>query len=123
MFGVGTVPQQYYVGLTGSEPRGFDDGTSVRALEPSGANYGRQLYNVGPSWWAVNGTTVSNSAAVQFAVPSVPWGYLTHFILCSAANFGDLFAWGVLQNPQVIVQSVAPRLPIGAMVMAMQVSS
>lgn len=123
LFGLGSAPSQYYVGLVSGEPRGADDGTTIFPMEPNGAGYGRQLYGTGPSWWTVDGTVVSNTTSIAFPVPTAPWGYLTHFVLCSAAHFGDLFAWGVLQNPQIVVQSVAPRLPAGQLVLGMQVSS
>jgi len=123
LFGIGAIPQQYYVGLVTAEPRGNDTGTSIFAIEPSGSAYRRQLYSIGPSWWQVTGGSVSNKSAVTFPTPLANWGYITHFVLCSAQNFGDLFAWGVLQNPQNVVQDVPPRFPAGAMILTMPASS
>jgi len=122
MFGIGTVPSQYYIALTLGEPRGADTGLSVMLMEPQGGAYTRKLYGTGPSWWLLDGTTLSNTADVTFPTPSAPWGYVTHFALCSTAIAGDLFAWGALQNPQMIKQDVPARLIAGAMVLSMPVS-
>jgi hypothetical protein len=124
LFGIGTTPTNYWVGMVLQPPGVNDDGSSVLAFEPQDSAYHRQVMSLGPSWWDANDNgTVSNHSDINFDVPNVGWGYLTHVILCDDEFLGNLYSWGALRNPQNVLQGVAPTIPAGSLILSMPTTS
>jgi hypothetical protein len=119
LFGIGATPAAYYVGLTSQPPLASYDGTAVMAIEPQGGAYSREVLGVGASWWDNSNGVISNHGNVVYTTPTADWGYLTHYILCSAAGAGNLYCWGELRNPQKVVQGVPVSILAGTIVMTM----
>lgn len=119
LFGVEPLPDRYFVALCVREPGSLMDGTMVGALEPADQSYARPQYGVGGTYWAPNGPYLTNLQPVTFNVPVQDWGYLTHFALLTAADQGQLYAWGALFNPQFVSRSIGMFIPPGGLVLGL----
>lgn len=119
LFGVVPLPEQYHVALCTREPGSLMDGTMLAALEPTSGSYLRRPYPTGAAAWAANGPYLTNLQALAFPTPGDDWGYLTHFALCTAADGGQLYAWGQFFNPQFVSRSIGMFIPPGGMVLGL----
>jgi hypothetical protein len=120
VFGIGSQPANYWVGLATAAPLASFDGLSMAQYEPDDPAYARQVQGLGPAWWVLGGDgMLTNTADIAFPAPGVDWGFITHAVLCDQALAGNLYCWGEIRNPQKIVQGVAPIIPAGSLVMSM----
>lgn len=117
LFGVNTVPSTYYVALVTEAPDQGYDGTML--VEPTDTAYARQAIAADATHWsAPDSGFISNLLVVSYPTPAVSWGLITHFVLCSAATAGNIYAYGEFTTPQVVDASNALIIPIGGITMA-----
>lgn len=116
-------PSALWVALLTSAPTDAGGGTEV-----VGGSYGR--VNLPPSnsnWTATQGGTTgistgssgltANAVNIQFPAPTADWGLITHFKLMDAAVAGNMWAWGMVTAPQLIINGApAPAFPAGGLV-------
>lgn len=112
------LPGSYYVALVVTEPGEASDGDVLVDIEPSDSAYHRRRYGVGPAQWAVAENYVTNLNEISFGTATVDWGFLTHYVLTTAAVSGEIFAWGELLNPTFVQAGFAVTLPVGGIVLA-----
>lgn len=116
LMGIDSPPANYWIALASREPGTGIDGSMLAALEPaSGGVYERQEIAADGSHWGLSGSGyVANSVAIPFGVPDVSWGFISYFVICSAATDGQLYAYGEFSNAQNFDASYYVELPIGA---------
>ena len=120
VFGIGSQPPNYYVGLVTQAPLASFDGLSVGQYEPDDSAYQRQVQGTGGAWWVLGSDgLLVNTIDVVFPVPLADWGYITHAILCDAPIAGNFYAWGEIRNPQKVLQGIAPTIPAGSLILSM----
>lgn len=119
LFGIVPVPSQYFVALCTHQPGTAMDGNMLAGLEPGDVAYERQQYPSGAASWTPNGPYVTNSQGLVFPTPSVDWGYLNHFALCTAVHSGQIFAWGEIFNPQFVTNTIGVLMPPGSLVLGL----
>lgn len=120
LFGVSPVISGYYIALLSDEPGADMDGDALADLEPDDpAGYQRKLYGTGGANWASNSNFLATLNDVTFGLPTVAWGDVSHFGLCSAVSSGDLYAWGELANPQYLDVGSRVVIPAGGIVVSL----
>lgn len=119
MVGLQSIPSAYWIALCTQEPGDASDGTILQDFEPdTAAGYARVSYTTGASYWGVNGQYVTNTATVDFGVPTAAWGLLTHFALTDDPVAGNLFAYGEMHNAVNADITTDVQLPPGGIVLA-----
>lgn len=119
LFGVTPIPAEYFIALCTDEPGSAMDGDILTDLEPVDAAYQRQPYWPGSLSWESNGPYLTNLKPISFPLPSVDWGYLTHYAVCSAATSGQLYAWGEIVNAQFVTATIGMQIPAGGLVLGL----
>lgn len=119
LFGITSLPSNYWIALCQGEPGVDTDGTILSDLEPSDPSYARQLYGASGTQWGANGGHVANLLDVPFGLAALDWGFLDHFALCTAATDGDVWAYGEISQALVVEAGFDVTLSAGAIVLAM----
>lgn len=119
LFGVTADITGYYVALCSGEPGVASDGTILAELEPSDGAYARQAYGVGDTNWAVNGNAITNLLELDYGIPSIDWGLITHYALCNALTGGDLYGWGEFVSAQFVSAQYLMVIPPGGIVVSL----
>jgi len=124
LFGVDPDITGYFIALCSEEPGRDTDGTILAAIEPVDPSYVRQAYGTGGANWGLNDTYLTTLNDIDFGVPSVDWGSITHYALCTNDNsdpldLGDVYAFGEFLNPQYVSAAVDMTIPAGGVVIAM----
>jgi hypothetical protein len=119
LFGIEDPIAGYYLALCLDEPGPGFDGLILDDIEPAGGGYARQFYASDDTHWAVNGNYVTNLLEVGFGTPTLDWGRLTHFALCTAASSGDIYAWGEFLSPSFAAAGFELVLPPGGLVLSL----
>lgn len=105
-----TMPTTVYLALFTANPT--DLGTLTN--EVSGGSYARQ--NLTTAMDAADITTgiSSNTAIVQFPVPTADWGLVTHAAIMDAPTGGNMLYFGALPAPRALSSgAVAVQFPVG----------
>lgn len=119
LFGIDADISGYYVALCSDEPGVASDGTILVELEPADPAYARQPYAAGGANWASNGGDLTTLIDIDFGVPTVDWGLVTHFALLTDAVDGDLYGWGEFLSPQYVSAGDAMVIPAGGVVVSL----
>jgi hypothetical protein len=120
LFGIDSDITSYYLALASDEPGIASDGTILAALEPpDGSNYARQPYPTGGSYWAANGSYLTNLVEIVFPLPFTDWGRLAYYVLCDSLTDGEVYAWGEFTNPQYVTTAYSMSLPVGGVVLSL----
>lgn len=98
-----TAPATLYLALFTSNPAEDGSGTEV-----SGGGYVRQTVA-----FTVTGNTASNTAAVEYATASAPYGTVTHVGVYDASTSGNLMAYAALTSAKSIEIGDVFRVPTG----------
>jgi len=109
----------YYIALCTVEP-GIDfDGDILADVEPADGAYARQLYASGPTNWGTDGSYGTNLLEIDFGVPTVDWGFLPYYALCTAATSGDLYSFGEFLSPEYVQAGAPVVIPAGGIVLGL----
>lgn len=126
LFGVIEVPPGYWIALASDEPGPAADGTTLADLEPGSGDddptlcgYARQWYPADASSWSTDDGYLTNLLDIVFPLPVTDWGYLSHYVLCNAADDGDIYAWGAFANPQQVTTGYLMTIPAGGLVVSL----
>lgn len=120
LFGVLTPPESYYITLLTDEPGPAMDGDVIADLEPDDPAFARQLYLADADHWAVAAAYLTNAQTIDFGAPTVDWGLINHYALCTDPTGGDIYAWGEFLSPaNVLVGTSAVTVPPGGIVIAL----
>lgn len=120
LFAITSRPTTYYVALTTTEPGIDDDGDTIELLEPSGAaGYARVSYGTGGSNWDSDGQYLFTLNDIDFGVPDDDWGQLPYYALCTAATSGEVYAWGVFDNPVFAPAGYGVSITAGGLVLSL----
>lgn len=118
LFG-GTALSEYWIALCSHAPGRDTDGTILASLEPTDPAYARQPYLVDGTHWGTNGPFATNLLDIDYGLPGLDWGFITHFVLCTAATDGDVHAYGALRTPQYAQAHHQAILPAGSLVIGL----
>lgn len=113
MFGIGALPDTFYIALCTDVPGSGWDGTVLATVEPQGsATYFRSPV-LTPSGWALsdNGYVV-NAGVLEFPLPDVDWGQIGYFALVDAITAGNLWAFGEFSTPIAVPAGYDLSIPI-----------
>jgi hypothetical protein len=116
LMGVVAPPSTYYIALASREPGTGIDGAMLAPLEPSGGSvYARQAIAADNTHWGLSGSGyIANLVSIPFGTPDVDWGFISYFVICSAATGGHIYAYGEFAAPQAFNANYYVELPIGA---------
>lgn len=120
MFGIGTVPTDFYVALCTDEPSTGWDGTMLETIEPTDSSYARKPIVSGSGGWTIspNGYAL-NAVALDFGVPAAPWGVISHFALADALTGGNLWYFGEYAVPASATTAYDVQVQPGGIVVAL----
>jgi hypothetical protein len=86
--------------------------------EVTGGTYGRVPLNPLDANWSAgtptDGTTV-NLAVIQFAVPTAPWGTVTHVSCWDSVSGGNMLLYATLGAPKVVDIGTDTKFQIGTL--------
>ena len=99
--GAATRPTAWYVGLFTDAPTEAGTGTEIAV-----AGYARM-----PITLTVTGNTASNSASIEFAAATAPWGSITHAAVFDSLSGGTMIASGALTVAKTIDTGDIIRIP------------
>ena len=119
LFGVTPAITSYWLALCSDEPGADMDGDILADLEPTDVAYHRQPYGTGAALWGANGNYLTTSVEIDFGLPLIDWGDLSHFALLTARTSGSLYAWGEFLNPQFVPANYQVVLPPGSLVLTL----
>lgn len=120
MVGLGTLPADFYVALCTDEPGTGWDGTILETIEPTDPDYVRQPIAKGAPGWALSDNGyVLNANILDFGVPGVSWGVITHYALTDAATAGNLVLYGEYASGAQADGSFDVQIPPGGIVIAL----
>lgn len=107
-----------YVGLCTADPG--EAGTGAACNEVPNTNFYERA--AAYYWSSAVGGLVENTAAIVFheATPG-GWGPVTHFAFLDSLTYGtgEMFVYGVLAVPRIVVAGSIPRFEIGEFVITM----
>ena len=108
---------EIWVGLSSSDP--LDDASGV-SEPPTAKGYARVKTNVGSGTsWQISdstGTTVNNSAVIEFGAASADWGNMTYGALFSGSTSGaSVLASGALTSNKTVESGDVIRYTAGTM--------
>lgn len=120
MVGLGTIPTDFYVALCTAQPGTGWDGSVLASVEPVDTAYSRKALLSGTSGWTLspNGYVI-NAVSIDFGVPTVDWGVITHYALLDAATNGNLLLFGEYALPIHADTSFDVQIPQGGIVIAL----
>jgi hypothetical protein len=117
LFGVTSLPSSYYIALCVDQPGIDADGSVISSLEPpTGVGYARQSYATGSSNWTVNAGNLVNLNDIVYPAPTGDWGLLSHYVLCTATTAGQIYAFGIFDNPYFVTSGLGVLIPAGGIV-------
>lgn len=119
LFGVDPDITGYYVALCTDEPGTDSDGTALADIEPVDVAYSREAYGTGGANWGTNGPYITTLLDIDFGIPTVDWGQISHFALCTAATAGDVYAFGEFLSPQQVTADFDFVIPAGGVVISL----
>ncbi len=109
-----TLPTNYYIGLTTSEPS-VDGIISGEPDTGTGTGYQRQLLNLVRN----NDGVVENKDAIEFSESASNWGTMKYYIVCDApkeeAENGNLLFYGALEEARTIESGTTFTIKAGGM--------
>lgn len=124
-FGISSVPTHWYVALCTDEPGSDWDGSMLADLEPSGQAgytgtvYARQMIGHGSGSWTLSDSGyVVNAVDINFGIPDVDWGTISHLGLTDAVTAGNLWLYGGLAVPADINANFTVIIPAGSLTIA-----
>lgn len=105
---------EMWVGLSSDDP--LDDASGVS--EPPGKGYARVKTNNadGTSWQIsdATGTTIDNSAAIEFPTASADWGTMAYFAIFSGSTAGaSILVHGALTSSKSVDNGDTARFAAG----------
>lgn len=103
-----TAPTTTYAALFTADPTEAGSLTN----EVTGGSYARPSI----TWGTIASGSVSNSALVQFATASAPWGTVTHIAIMDAATSGNVLYYGALGTAKAVGIGDDVSFAIGALV-------
>jgi len=98
-----TRPTTWRVALYTAAPSDTGGGTEV-----TGGGYARQAVT-----FSVSGDTASNTAALEYATATAPYGTVSHVGVFDAATGGNLIAYAALATSKAIATGDVFRIPAG----------
>jgi len=126
LFDLAALPPGYWVALSQGEPGPGMTGSDLAGQEPESGGYARQPIDNGSTAWALDDSGyLTNTVVLDYGVPADDWllnGQLfrvTHWVLCSAAAAGEIYAWGELSDPQPATSGFRLSIPAGGVVLAL----
>jgi hypothetical protein len=107
------APALVYVALTLVLPTEGDTGSDL--IEPSDPIYLRQPYQIGSEFWGLTGRGgASNLDEISWGVPSVDWGDMRGWALCSDESGGRTYYLGELNPPLRVIYDPDVERPVTA---------
>lgn len=121
IFGLITPPAGYYIALCTEEPGTVADGTVLTEIEPTDTAYSRVYYPAGLSAWSdpTIDLNTSNLNQVDFGVPGIDWGVITHYAICDSITDGNLYSYGEFNVPVYVSSTYEVAIPIGGITVAL----
>jgi hypothetical protein len=119
LFGIDSAITGYYIALANQEPGVDADGDVLADIEPDDTAYARQFYAAGATNWAVDGAFLTNLVEIDFPLPTVDWGDISHYVLCSDLTSGDVYAFGEFVNTQFADTDYLLSIPPGGLVISL----
>lgn len=114
MFGIGSLPANFYVALLTDEPGDGWDGSVVATLEPADTAYARQAVAITTGFTLSDNGFVINAANIAYPTPIIDWGNITHFALLDAATNGNLWSYGAFLDAIYIPAGYPASLGVGS---------
>lgn len=114
-----TIPGSVYLALTTTLPS--IEATGSTLIEPVGGSYARSLYGIGGSYWALSGsTTVVNTYDITWSTPTIAWGRIVGWAMCTDVSGGSVIACGELSTPRYVGAASTVSLPAGSLRIRME---
>jgi hypothetical protein len=116
LFDLASVPANYYVSLSTGLPSEENDGTQLEDIEPTDASYARLAVVTGSSGWDTNGAgLVTNLNQLVFPTPTIDWGRLEAYNLCTAATGGEVLCSGEFSEAPYVRATIPLVIPPGGL--------
>lgn len=115
MYGIGALPDNFYVALLNDQPGDGWDGTVLQTLEPTDAAYARQPLATVTDFTLAEGGFVINAVPLDYGSAGEDWGNITHYGLTDDPLAGELWlaSWFL---DSIYVQAGSPvSLAIGSL--------